>query len=176
MLRLCCVLLLASTLAVDAGAQNNAATGDAFHSEQARIRQRGTDALEHERSRSKADPCEHAGNGERGGAGIADCLMGEITTTDQNYRTYVRSIGALLRNDVPGGLNDKTSKRLTFDDAETTWLKYRDQACTSMATQWADVQSSIANVDCRLRLTRNHMNELDSMYSSLALAEEPVVR
>jgi hypothetical protein len=78
----------------------------------------------------------------------------------------VRSIGALLRLRTSGDAPEEP-KRLSFDAAEDSWQKYQDRVCDSMATQWADVQSSIAYADCRLRVTWNHMNELDSLYSDL---------
>jgi hypothetical protein len=167
MLRCCCILLLVPTLIGQAGSQNNKAAWDFFYAEQAKIRQRGTDAFERERSRSKAHLCERGSNSEQGGAGIAKCLADEARSTDQNYLTYVQSIGALLRLPTPDDAKAKAPQRLSFDAAENSWRKYRDQGCAAMATQWVDVQSSTANVDCHLRLTWNHMIELDSLYGDL---------
>jgi hypothetical protein len=167
MLRFCCIFLLIPTLAMEAGAQNNRSAWDVFQAEQAKIRQRGKDALERERSRSKAQLCEQEGKGERGGAGIAECLASELKSTDQDYLTYVRSIGALLRLHAPDEANEKTPNHISFDVAEESWQKYRDQGCAAMATQWVDVQSSIAKAGCHLQLTWNHMNELDSLYRDL---------
>ncbi len=161
------IVLLLPMLAIQAGSQNDKAAWDAFHATQTKIRQRGTDALERERSRSRAHLCEEAGKGERGGAEIAECLAKEAKVTHEDYVTYVRSIGALLRLSSPGDSRGKRPKRLSFDAAEDSWQSYQTQVCESMSTQWADVQSSIAFADCRLRLTWNHMNELDSLYSDL---------
>ncbi len=162
-----CILLFVPSLEAQVGSEKNKSAWDAFHAEQAKLRQRGKEALEREQSRSKADLCERAGQGERGGTGIADCLATEVKTTELDYLAYVRTIGALLRLHTPDDTGPKTPKRLLFDAAEETWQRYRDQACPSMAMQWIDVQSSIANGDCHLRLTWNHMNELDSLYGDL---------
>lgn len=166
MLRVC-IFLLIQTLAVQAGSQNDKAAWDAFHATQAKIRQQGADALERERSRSRAHLCDDAGKGERGGAGIAACLVNQAKVTHEDYLAYVRSIGGLLRLTAPGDSLERKPKRLSFDAAEDSWQKYQQQVCRSMSTQWIDVQASIAYTDCQLRLTWNHMNELDSLYSDL---------
>lgn len=164
---LCCAILLA--LVVPEAAPQTKATSkagwDSFYAEQMKMRQSGTAALERERTRSKASLCEKAGT--EGGKAIADCLVAEATTTEQDYLTYVRAIGALLRLRTPDDADQKTAKRLPFDAAEEDWQKYRDQSCKSVSTQWIDVQSSISDADCRLRVTWNHMNELASLYSDL---------
>jgi hypothetical protein len=165
--RLFCIFLLVPTLAGQVGSQKNKAAWDAFYAEQAKLRQRGKDALEREQARSKAHLCDHSGEGDRGGAGIADCLGTEVKTTEHDYLTYVQAIGALLRLHIPDDSDQKAPKRLLFDSAEESWQRYRDQACPSMATQWVDVTSPIANLDCHLQLTWNHMNELDLLYSDL---------
>lgn len=139
---------------------------NSLHAEQMKIRQRGTDALQHERTRRKANLCNNKA-GAKGGRAVADCLVAEGKDSEQNYLTYVRAIGALLRLPTPDDAAPRTSTRLPFDEAEEVWQKYRDESCKSMATQWADVQSSISYADCRLKLTWNHMNELDSLYSDL---------
>jgi hypothetical protein len=163
---LCCAILLA--LVPEAVPQTKAASKaswDSFYAEQMKLRQSGTAALERERTRSKANLCEKAG--VEGGKAIVDCLVAETTITEKDYLTYVRAIGALLRLRTPDEADQKTPKRLPFDAAEEDWQKYRDQSCKSVSTQWIDVQSSISDADCRLKLTWNHMHELESLYSDL---------
>jgi hypothetical protein len=141
------------------------AAWQAFYVEKANIRQRGTTALERERTRSKADLCTKAGS--QSGKAISDCLDSEAKSTEQDYVIYVQAIGALLLLRAPGDEAQTTAEHLPFDAAEAAWLKYRDRSCESISRQWADVQSSISHGDCRLRLTWNHMNELAALYSDL---------
>lgn len=157
--------MLAAAQVPDAKSENSVGW-DSFHAEQNKIRQRGTEALERERTRSKTDLCKT--KEQEGGAAIASCLEAENRVTEQDYLTYVQAIGALLRLPTPDDADRKQpTKHLPFDEAEGAWRKYRDESCKSMATQWADVQSSVAYADCRLKLTWTHMNELDSLYSDL---------
>ncbi len=155
------VLLSASTALAQSG----------FTTEQATIRQRGTEALTREQTRSKGDLCAKAETG--GNAAIGACLVTEGKATDQDYLVYIRSIGALLRLHAPDGSTSvpkptDTPQRLPFDEAEDSWRAYRDQSCTSMATQWeGGTQAPIAYANCRLTLPWNHMNELATLYPDL---------
>ena len=164
---LCCAVLISLTMPklMAQTASTSKARWDSFYTEQTKIRQSGTEALERERTRSKADLCEKAGT--EGGKAIADCLVAEFKTTEQDYLVYERAIGALLRLRAPGDSDQKVTKHLPFDAAEDNWQKYREQSCNSVSTQWVDVQSSISYADCHLKLTWNHMNELASLYSDL---------
>lgn len=113
-----------------------------------------------EKARSKANLCSAAEQG--GNARIAQCLTDEGKETEQDYLAYIRAIGALRR--LPG----QSGQRLPFDLAEEAWQTYRDRSCTSMANQWeGGDQAPVAYSDCRLRLTWNHMNELDDLCSDL---------
>jgi uncharacterized protein YecT (DUF1311 family) len=168
--RLSCVLLFVGGVHAQTGVRTDSATKsewDAFYAKQKTIRQRGTEVLESEQARSKADLCAKAESS--GNAAIGACLVAEGKTTDQNYLSYTRSIGALLRLPAPGVSAPKVSKQpIPFDAAENAWRSYRDQSCKSMATQWeGGDQAPIAYADCRLTLTWNHMNELANLYSDL---------
>jgi uncharacterized protein YecT (DUF1311 family) len=167
-----CVLLCVSTALAQTGNQKNSAgtsVKEPSHATQATIRQRGTEALTREQARSKIDLCAKAQTG--GNAAIGACLVAEGKTTEQEYLTYVRSIGALLRLPTTGSSEtnlSNTPQHLPFDAAEDTWRTYRDQSCTSMATQWeGGDQAPIAYANCRLTLTWNHMNELAALYADL---------
>jgi uncharacterized protein YecT (DUF1311 family) len=139
---------------------------DGSDSVQSRYRQQGTDAIARERARSKANLCNDATNG--GNARIAQCLSDEAKETEQNYRAYIRAVGALLRLPSTSESAQSQQKRLPFDVAEEAWQRYRDRSCTSMATQWeGGDQAPVAYSDCRLKLTRNHLNELADLYSDL---------
>lgn len=167
-----CVLLCISTALAQTASQNSSAgisTREVFAAKQATIRERGTEALTREQARSKTDLCVKAEAG--GNAAIGACLVAEGKTTEQEYLAYVRSIGALLRLPTSGSSETKpsnTPQHLPFDSAEETWRTYRDQSCTSMATQWeGGDQAPIAYANCRLTLTWNHMNELAALYAEL---------
>jgi uncharacterized protein YecT (DUF1311 family) len=167
---LTCVLLCAPGVLAQAPGHNpkksKTAPGD-FYSKQTAIRQSGTKALENEQRRSKADLCANAESG--GQAAIGACLVSEGKVTERDYLTYIRSIGALLRLPDPESAKSKSQTiRLPFDKAEDAWQTYREQSCTSMATQWdGGDQAPVAFANCKLTLTWNHMKELADLYSDL---------
>jgi len=165
-----CVLLFVGSVHAQTGVHTDSATKsewNAFYAKQKTIRQRGTDVLESEQARSKADLCAKVESG--GNSAIGACLVTEGKTTEKNYLAYARSIGALLRLATPGASRPKlANQRIPFDAAEEAWRNYRDQSCISMATQWDDGdQAPVAHANCRLTLTWNHMNELAKLYSDL---------
>ncbi len=163
-----CMLLCVLTALSQPGNQNGSAASPAS-TRQATIRLRGTEALRREQARSKTDLCAAVQAG--GSAAIGRCLIAEFKTTEREYLTYVRCIGALLRPLVSRHSGTSPSdgpQRLPFDAAEDTWRTYRDQSCTSMATQWeGGNQAPIAYANCRLTLTWNHLNELADLYADL---------
>lgn len=126
----------------------------------------GTDALAKERTRSKATLCV---NTEKdGGTKVEQCLAEQDKTTEQNYLTYIRAIGALLR--LPPSVKSAHAplKRIPFDSAEDTWQTYRKWSCRSASTQRQSIGQAPVEYDhCYLQLTWNHMNELAKLYSSL---------
>lgn len=131
---------------------------------QSHYRQQGATALQKERARSKANLCTDAENG--GNSRIGQCLADEGKITEQNYLAYIRSIGALLR--LGTVTPQSPPQKLSFDLAEEAWQEYREKSCRSMATQWeGGDEAPVAYVDCRLKLTWNHMNELADLYSDL---------
>lgn len=167
-----CLFLYTSTAVAQSGTQTKAvgsSAWDVFRARQSTIRQRGTEALTREQARSKADLCAKAEAG--GNAAIGACLLTEGKTTEQEYLAYIRSIGALLRLQPPSASAPKpseTSQHFPFDAAEDAWRTYREQSCTSTATQWeGGTLAPIAYANCRLTLTWDHMNELAALYSDL---------
>ncbi len=137
-----------------------------FYAAQSRYRNQGSEALAREQARSKDSLCAQ---GEAGGnASIGACLTKEIKITDEDYLEYVRSIGALLRLVPPAVPAAVSRSKLPLDSAEAEWQTYREQACTSVATQWGGGdQTQVAYPDCILKVTWNHMNELANLYSDL---------
>ena len=134
----------------------------------AESRKRGSDALQRERERRKADLCSRSANGN---IGISMCLSSELKTTEANYLAYVRSIGALLRlvppDEARAANGTEPVARLPFDEAESAWQSYREKACVGMGVQWQGAQSDMAEKTCRLDLTWNHMDELANLYNDL---------
>ena len=161
-------LLIASAALVQSTQASNPAQSamqNDVHARQSALRRQESESLSREQSRSKQGLCVEAE--KDGNAEIGRCLTEQFQTTQQNYLTYVRAIRALLQlvpSDEPASA---IHGKLPFDSAEDAWLKYRDSSCTSMATQWQGDQSGVAFADCRLKLTRNHMDELADLYSDL---------
>jgi uncharacterized protein YecT (DUF1311 family) len=161
-------LLIMSAALVQSAPKSNPAQPSAqsdFHARQSALRRQGSESLSREQVRSKQEPCAEAEKG--GNTEIGKCLTDQFQTTQQNYLTYVRAVGALLRLVPPDESASAIHGKFPFDSAEDAWLKYRDSSCASMATQWQGSQSGVAFADCRLKLTRNHMNELADLYIDL---------
>jgi hypothetical protein len=167
-----CILLYPGTLLAQSGAKAGAShtAWTDFYAKQSAIQKSGADALKRERIRSKADFCTSAG-ATKGNVGISACLVKEEKITEENYVTYIRAIGALLRLSPPDDQGHQVpiqSNRLSFDNAEDAWRTYSEQSCRSMATQWdGGDQAQVAYPDCILTLTWNHMNELADVYGDL---------
>lgn len=174
-LKNCSLALIAASLILNAFPANalpgnEKASWKAFYAKQDLYRKRGSEAFKRELTRSRENLCAEAESG--GQAAIGFCLEKQYKITIQDYREYVRAIGALLR--IEPSSNDATAstrshpQRINFDKAEAAWQDYRELACRSMATQWAGGdQAPVAYINCKVTLTWNHMKELDSLYSDL---------
>jgi uncharacterized protein YecT (DUF1311 family) len=137
----------------------------------AALQKQRAEALRRERARSKADMCTSGADGVE--PAVAYCWLREGKTTDRNYATYVRAIGALLRlpprSNRPTPLPAGPPQRLGFDTAEATWLSYRKQTCDAMTVQWeGGTLGRTAYPKCLVTVTWDHMNELEDLYSDLA--------
>lgn len=134
------------------------------------LQKQGTEALNLERARSKANLCAHALDGSD--PAVGNCWLREGRATDADYTTYVRSIGALLRLSLQANqgkpLPAASPQHLEFDTAEATWLSYRKQTCAAMTAQWeGGTLGRTAYPKCLVTVTWNHMNELGDLYSDL---------
>jgi hypothetical protein len=126
-------------------------------------RLRGTEALRREKERRKSDRCSQAVVLGGGIASIDACLQIENKASGEDYLAYIRAVGALLR-----GTPSPKQGGIPFDAGEAAWQKYRDQGCSSVASQYeGGDQEPIAYGSCRLTLTMNHMDELVELYSDL---------
>ena len=55
-----------------------------------------------------------------------------------------------------------------FDGLERAWRAYLDAACTANYNQYGNATGGPgAEKECRVRLTRGHMRDLDSIYLML---------
>jgi uncharacterized protein YecT (DUF1311 family) len=98
---------------------------------------------------------------------INECYSAELGITDANYLKLVRTLGVLLRS----GDRAKTTaspRAIPFDEAEAAWHNYQDLACNAAGDQYAGgtIRPSI-EMDCRLTITRHHIDELWALYSDL---------
>ena len=162
--------LLLACLALPALAQTPTDTPASVRAELAQIdvlQKRATEVLDRERARSKAHLCEGKDAGDGSDPAVGNCWLREFKTTDADYLTYIRAIGALLRNPYISHRAAGAPQHLDFDTAEATWHTYRDQTCTAIDAQWAGGTLGRTQVPkCRLTVTWDHMNELASLYAS----------
>ena len=142
-----------------------ASTQSDLDTKQTALQRRGTEALNRERVRSKANLCGKAGPSD---LSYSNCYSAEGKVTDADYTEYVRVIGALLRLPSVPTAPPGPPKHLDFDDAEATWLIYRKQSCMAMTYQWEGGTLGRVNFPkCLLTVTWDHMNELANLYSGL---------
>lgn len=132
----------------------------------AALQRHGTEVLNRERVRSKANLCAKAGPSD---LSYSNCYSAEGKVTDADYAEFVRVIGALLRlPSVHTAVPPVAPKQLDFDSAEASWLIYRKQSCMAMTYQWEGGTLGRVNYPkCLLTVTWDHMNELADLYSGL---------
>ena len=148
------VLVCASGMAL-AQAGGNAA--DSF----AQLQARALAAVQAERARAKQPLCPKAMNTVENNL----CYQRELGISDGNYRKLVLAVGAMLRSHDEA---KAAPTRITFDDAETAWSKYRDAACDADGAwnEGGTIRPS-AEMGCKITLVRHHMDELWALYSDL---------
>ncbi len=139
-----------------------------FYAAQVKFRTRGTTALNAEYTREKAGDCPNAASTVE----IGNCLQAEIKITRDNYQTYVRAIGGLLRlkapGDIPLSATGPPDTGKDFDVAESSWSTYRDKQCEAVGDQfYGGTMRGGAELSCKQELTRRHMHELASLYTDL---------
>ena len=117
---------------------------------------KGVLALEEDRARQ--DRCQHTGSGST--VEFENCISNEFKRTDGDYTTLVLTLGTYLRLREPGSPPLKPG-RISFDDAETGWQTYREKICDAVyQTYGLGTAGPGAFVDCKVKLTQNHMKEL----------------
>jgi uncharacterized protein YecT (DUF1311 family) len=108
------------------------------------------------------------------------CYSRQLKITDANLNAYETDIRALLapRPSIPGQMMNPTGPSgpvpttqqniAEFDRVEQLWQQYRDAACTAALHQFEGGTGGPAfQMECEIRLGRNHMRELNTIYGML---------
>ena len=120
---------------------------------------RALETMQAERARAKQTLCAKAANT----MAIDACYSRELVTTDGNYVKLVRALGAMIR----AGENSAPT-RLPFDDAESAWSAYRDQACEADGSFFAGgTIRPMVEARCHITITQHHLEELWALYSDI---------
>jgi len=110
-------------------------------------------------------------------ADFDNCYGDQLTITDQNLTRFEAVIRALQAGppqdpaeataQTPASGQQLSPQQLAheFDNVEQLWRQYRDTACKAAFHQF-DGGSGAASFEmqCELKLTRDHMRELDTIY------------
>ncbi len=139
-------------------ASTSAQTGDTNKA----LSARALGYLHAEQANKQADRCNTPAAAANTAAST-ECINAEYQKTQANYLGFVRALGALLRLDDAGHRPKGTTQRISFDEAESAWLVYRDKTCDWGAKGYSTWGPAVIT-SCRLTLTENHMAELRNAY------------
>jgi len=144
--------------------------------ERQRLRAQAKQAFDAEMGREKAGDCPSA----RTNYDWNMCLSREAGVTDGNYKTFAEAIRSDLGLKEPLAPGEKAGPlppgpagpQLTpeenlaeFDRLEAAWKPYLDAACTATFHQFGGgTGGPPAAGECRQRMVREHMRELDQIY------------
>ena len=149
--------------------------------EQERLRAAAKQAFDAEMAREKAGDCTAA----QTTYDFNMCYSKQNAITEENYKAYTGAVRALLGLEHPLAPGEKegplppgpAGPQLTpeedvaeFDETESLWAAYKEAECTVAFHQFGGgTGGPSAGMECRLRLTRSHMRDLDSVYLPLHL-------
>lgn len=149
--------------------------------ERDRLRAAAKQAFDAEMAREKAGDCPAAHTTYD----FNMCYSSQNTITEENYKAYTGTVRALLglKNPLAPGVKEgplppgPAGPELTpeedvteFDKTESLWSAYKEAECTVAFHQFGGgTGGPSAGMECKLRLTRNHMRDLDSVYLLLHL-------
>jgi uncharacterized protein YecT (DUF1311 family) len=149
--------------------------------ERGRLRAAAKWAFDAEMAREKAGDCPAA----QTTYDFNMCYSMQNSITEENYKAYTGALRALLGLEHPLAPEDKegplpprpAGPQLTpkedvaeFDKTESLWAAYKEAECTVAFHQFGGgTGGPSAGTECRLRLTRSHMRDLDSVYLLLHL-------
>jgi uncharacterized protein YecT (DUF1311 family) len=137
---------------------------------QQRLKVQGKQIFDAEMAREKAGDCPAS----QTTSDFNDCFGKQLTRADESLRSYEASIQSLMA--PPPGPPDPSDPELPqprtpeqdraeFDQVEQSWKQYRDLACTAALHQFDGGSGGPSfEMECRLKLTRNHMRELAMIY------------
>jgi hypothetical protein len=147
--------------------------------ERQRLRAQAKQAFDAEMAQEKAEDCPNA----RTTYEINVCLSKESGITDGNYKSYAEAVRALLSLKEPplpgqqaepvhaGTMGPELTpeqQAAEFDGLEATWKPYSEAVCTATFHQFGGgTAGPAAEGECRLRMTRQHMRDLDQVYFGL---------
>lgn len=159
-----CILLLVTIYA--APQEKGSTASSTYEIKRAAIQTVGVKSLQAENAHEKAPYCEKA----LSSAEKTICATDEFQTTDKNYITYKRAITYLLRLRDPDDpdVSNRPNRGEAFRRSERLWLQYREEQCRTVAdgSYGGTIQPQILS-SCKQDLTRNHLHELEGLYSDL---------
>jgi uncharacterized protein YecT (DUF1311 family) len=136
----------------------------------------GKQILATETAREAAGDCKAA----QSTADFNDCFGKELAVTTQNLHRFQAVIRTLLAQDKPVGPKPKhdttgiagpvlTSRHILaeFNRVEIVWQQYNTTACSDAFHQFGGGTGGPSfELQCELKLTRDHMRELDLIYGN----------
>jgi uncharacterized protein YecT (DUF1311 family) len=146
-----------------------------FWAERERLQVTAKQAFDAEMAQEKAGDCTDAGTGYD----YRVCYSKVLAAAGQSLETYAGAIRDIFSlkdpypdqppNPGPDGMPTTPEEDLVeFDHLEQAWQLYREAACTAHHHQYGGgTGGPIAELICRVRLTRGHMKDLDSIYEML---------
>ncbi len=138
-----------------------------FLARQQRLRAQAKTIFDVEMAREKADLCANAGSTHDSNV----CYEKQIEITDGNLKSFeavMRDLSA-PEPQMPGEPADPNATaahvQAEFDNVEQLWRHYRETACAAAFHQfgWGSGGPSF-EMECQLRLARDHMRELRMIY------------
>ena len=108
------------------------------------------------------------------------CYGNQVTITDQNLKNYESTIQELMAPIpiMPGNSADNMPEQAVpslapqqvleeFDHLEEVWRQYRETACSAAYHEFhGGTGGPSFQMECQLKLARDHMRELDMVYGS----------
>jgi hypothetical protein len=140
------------------------------------LRAQAKQAFDAEMAREKSGDCPNATSTYE----FNICYGKAVTVTDQNLTTYEKNIRDLLGLHYPIFTGQPSSPGLAgsqptpeqevaeFDHIEQLWRAYLDSVATTAFHQFdGGTGGPSFEMEAHLRLTRNHMREIDTLYGVL---------